>query len=123
LKQTSAPEELCPRMKARPMRIGWLSPKNLLSEEITQPNSSTIYLRTRVDSVQSLDGKVFIEFVALIYLSYIKNGCNTSISFSKILSRESWTNSISSNALPYRGKPCGSERLLRSKRTSMLPSA
>jgi len=31
--------------------------------------------RALVSSEQSLDGKLFVQFVALIYLSYIKNRC------------------------------------------------
>ncbi len=62
--------------------------------------------RTLVSSEQSLDGKLFVEFVALIYLSYIKKQMQDTDLFKTTPCRVRLTSSMSSNVLKHPAINC-----------------
>ena len=72
--------------------------------------------RTLVSSEKSLDGKLFVEFVALIYLSYIKKQIKIPIYLKDINCRVLLINLMSLNALKSPLRNCVLVSLLRNRR-------
>ena len=59
--------------------------------------------RVAVSSEQSLDGKLFVQFIALIFLSHITKKMQENNLFKDLPCRKFWMSSMSSNALKCRG--------------------
>lgn len=55
--------------------------------------------RTVMSSDSALEGKLFVQFIALIYLSYIKSRCRNRVYIKATLCRNFWMILMSSNAL------------------------
>jgi transposase len=62
--------------------------KDLVEKAFGNLKERLNFSRTAVSSDQSLDGKLFVEFVALIYLSYLKKGMQEKNLFKKYTMHE-----------------------------------
>lgn len=74
--------------------------------------------RAPVSSEQSLDGKLLIEFIALIYLSYIKKQMQDANLFKDLRFKVFWISWMSLNALKNRIRSYALEKCLKNKSIS-----
>ena len=89
--------------------------KNLVEKAFDNLKERLNIRRTLASSEQSLDGKLIVEFIAQIYLSYIKRQMQDANLFKNYTIKVSWTSWMSLNALKNHIRSYELEKYLKSK--------
>ena len=84
--------------------------KDLIEKAFGNPKERLDMRRTSVSSDENLDGKLFVQFVALIFLSYIQKAVNDYNLFKNYTLQELLNELVSSSVSKRPGKGITSER-------------